>query len=1492
MIARVPQVTTTEQAVPQHFGGNTMNTIRGFLTSVMLAALGLPIMCSADDIDLYSGGVSTGVPNVLLVMDTGANFSGNASPGCAAYSATAGGGVPSLGTDTNAGVEQCALVEAISSLPAGTVNMGLMVYNANNFTLNAAAGVGPCVGSDGGCLLKPLTLMDATGKTTLINFIKSWTSSGSNSATAFNVKTSNEKTGSAMQEAWAYYNGKIGMSGKNYLTPIVGASCQRNFLIFIGNSFSNSSGPGDPVPDPDNSSTGLTSIQVAATDAQKIKLSNTVNFASSTCGVTSMDASTNASNWSENWADEWARYMYQKDTSSTLDGSQNIITYTIGVINNGTNTCKPDYPALLSNMAGYGGGKYFQTENADEIKNALLKILNEVQAVNSVFASSSLPVSVNTQGTYLNQIYMGMFRPDASANPRWVGNLKQYQFIYDAATQSLKLGDSTGASAVSSSGTGFIAATAISYWTTINKNTEPDLGGGFWRNQPNGTGLGYDSPDGEVVEKGGAAQRSRIANLYNDYSTAAGTSTNPRKLYTYCPSGTSCNGTLSYDPSAIASIKANVFAPSNTDITTALLGGLPPVNVSTITRSGTTATVTTSSNHGFNNGDSVTINGANQNEYNGTFIISVVNGTQFTYTVPEYPPTPATGTYTASIASSPNTITSLTRTAGTPNATATAITATPHGLAAGQNVTVSNSTYTPYNGTWVITAVPSTTQFQFIITERPLTPGSGGQVWVGTNCVTSGSGKNCVNINTILRNGTTVMITAAANLPASFTVGSTAKIVSASPTLYNSTTGYKVTGLGTNCSITNQTWNGTAFVSTTTTGTNNRSLCFTTFPSSSISPPTGLNGATASTTADTGSSATISTLTRSSTTVTATTAAPHGFANGVTVNIGGTPAANETAYIGSFSIAGVTSNTFTYQVATTPVTPATGTITAYGTTTIDRTALINWVRGEDNVGDEASPGNPFTVRPSIHGDVLHSRPVVINYGVTNGVTIGVVVFYGANDGVFRAINGNQNTAIGSVPPGGEIWGFIPKEFFGKLNRQRNNSPELLLPTTAAGITPAPQKKDYFVDGATGSYQKLNADGSTNKAYLYLTMRRGGRFIYALDVTDPANPTVLWKKGCTGSPIVCDTGFSELGQTWSRPRVAMVKGYTNPVLIFGAGYDENEDNEPPTGDSTGRGIFVLDAISGTPVWSASPTGDATDTHAKITGMNYSIPSDITFMDKDRDGYTDRLYAVDVGGNVWRVDLEPSAGNTPDKWQVTKLAALGCNAGACASGTTPRKFFFPPSVVPVAATSSLAAYDAVLVGSGDREHPLLNTNTNSAYSVTNRFYMLKDLKIGMDASGQTTITETGTAPDRLFDATSTNYDGSYRGFYITFGTGEKAVNAPLTVAGITYLGTNQPTPPSATQCSNLGDARIYGINPFTGAFGSTELDSGGMPPGPVAGITTVLKDGKQVETGFCIGCVKPCDPTIQTCTTPCNSAIEQCGKDVDGAKKLKRTYWYKK
>lgn len=69
--------------------------------------------------------------------------------------------------------------------------------------------------------------------------------------------------------------------------------------------------------------------------------------------------------------------------------------------------------------------------------------------------------------------------------------------------------------------------------------------------------------------------------------------------------------------------------------------------ISSITRSGTTATVTTSEAHGYSNHWYVNIAGSDQSDYNGSKeITSVPSTTTFTFTVDEDATTPATGTMT------------------------------------------------------------------------------------------------------------------------------------------------------------------------------------------------------------------------------------------------------------------------------------------------------------------------------------------------------------------------------------------------------------------------------------------------------------------------------------------------------------------------------------------------------------------------------------------------------------------------------------------------------------------------------------------------------------------------------------------------------------------------------------------------------------------------------------------------------------------------------
>jgi type IV pilus assembly protein PilY1 len=1543
--------------------------LKHFVLISLLAVVSLA--AHADDIDIYSGlGGTMNTPNIMFVIDNPSSQNNYVGP-CFYWDGTSpSNGAKALGND------QCALANIVHGLTKRTdgsalINMGFTTMDGvilpltpvddNSYTGPAAVALGNT---------NFTVPAGSTNRQAIIIAVK-----------ALNETAGKSGQGTELQETWAYYTGGndgTGNTGVGLLSgiryPGSGATtgCQKSYIIYLSNVKAGASHAQDNGELPVLDSAAKNALNNGSITSTQFTIVDPL-----ASGYTAIPNKPE-----QGWGIEWARFMANADINGAAAGVQAIVTYAVAT----GDTAVP--PALITNtmefyirdVAVYGAGKYFAAGNdVNALISSILKILNEVQSVNSVFSSSSLPVSVNAQGTYLNQIYMGMFRPDPGAAPRWLGNLKQYQFIMDPTTKDLHLGDAIGNAAIASSGTGFLSPNAISFWTCTDLTNIPNpyltvtpaqltpqqialLGAnnqnctdpphGFWANDPSSitvVATSYDLPDGELVERGGAAQHTRLDN----YETPP----EPRHLYTWCPSGTGCVNNLT-DPS-------NVFSTSNTGITADMFGTTIAVNISSLTRSGTTALVGTSGTHGFSTGDYITIANASPNDYNGTFPITKIDSTHFTYPVVEYPPTPASGTYTASESGIPINVTLLTRSGNT----VTATTAVAHGFPSGVSVIIGGASPSDYNGSHIITVTGLNT-FTYTVSERPPTVAGSGTASSITKL--TGAGCPCT---------TTVSINAWNAFPPGVTrpLGSTTVTVN---TNTNISTGANRFSVGSSVTISGVTDSSGASIpqyngAFTITGVSGNSFTFTT-SLSPTTPATIASGSSSITVSLPTVVRAITSLTRVGSTATATVPV-HGFANGLAISIGGTPGTNENAYVGTFTISNVTTDTFDYTVVTTPATPATGvsgtTMTATRSTGFqasDMANLINWMRGVDNYGDEASlcppgvtagtancPSPAITVRPSVHGDVLHSRPTVINYGsyslaitgtsdsgttrtatasaadvtalVASGATrvvtfangqacpvtvdsattftypslncgaagpqtasygSKVMLFYGDNTGIFHAANGNQTVKFGNINPGDEMWGFIPKEFFLKLNRLRTNSPQLNLPSTPAGILPKPQPKDYFVDGTTGLYQVIDGTGNTTRAIIYLSMRRGGRFIYAIDVTTPEVPVLLWRIDNT-SP-----GMSELGQTWSQPKVAKVQGYCggspcsasnpqSPVLIFGAGYDANEDNEPPTTETTGRGIFVLDALTGALIWSATESAGPTSctagppAHCAVSGMNYSIPADITLVDRDYDGFIDRMYAADVGGNIWRVDLEPQNNATPDFWRVHQLAALGCFSGPCPipTSTTQRKFFYPPELIPATATHP---YDAVIDGSGDREHPLyVSTSTQR----NNRVFLLKDTYTGNDASGMTTpITMTGTLP--LFDATTTPWDGSLNGYYITLDAGEKVVNAPLVAAGYVYFGTNQPAPPSPTTCNlNLGIAKGYQLSPFSGLHRNIIYDGGGLPPSPVAGIVDIVVNGMVQHVPFLIGGGNP------SCVGPdCKSALGGQKPPINVSTKRTRTYWY--
>jgi len=460
-------------------------------------------------------------------------------------------------------------------------------------------------------------------------------------------------------------------------------------------------------------------------------------------------------------------------------------------------------------------------------------------------------------------------------------------------------------------------------------------------------------------------------------------------------------------------------------------------------------------------------------------------------------------------------------------------------------------------------------------------------------------------------------------------------------------------------------------------------------------------------------------------------------------------------------------------------------------TTDEIANTLNWARGMD-VDDEDDDNSSTDTRDDTFGDPLHSKPLVVNYGDS------IRIIIGTNAGVLHMFEDNSDVVT-------ETWAFMPKEFFQNIKPLRENY--------------SSADKVYGIDGKITSYiLDKNGDGivnGTDKVWIFFGLRRGGSSYYALDISSPTTPSLMWHIDVTTS------GFGELGQSWSQPKIAYSKINTSgsgdsalasPVVIFGGGYDTSKDNTGAgTNDSSGRAIFMVDAATGTLKWSLAPSGGTTT----FSGAD-SIASSIATLDSNGDGLTDRLYTGDTGGNVWRIDMPDKLPNDSDNpWTVFKLASLGGGTNA-----VDRRFFNEASIVRTFISETLETtitdehgtetklisrqekpYDAVLIGSGDRSNPLGDDTTDT-------LFMIKDANIRSQSfSGSTTpstpstitISDLYNYTDDPFGATLTTTAretlevavSKKSGWYVSLDDeGEKSSSSAIVINGVAYFTTFIP------------------------------------------------------------------------------------------------------
>ncbi|MFS1439450.1 pilus assembly protein [Shewanella sp. 10N.286.48.A6] len=478
---------------------------------------------------------------------------------------------------------------------------------------------------------------------------------------------------------------------------------------------------------------------------------------------------------------------------------------------------------------------------------------------------------------------------------------------------------------------------------------------------------------------------------------------------------------------------------------------------------------------------------------------------------------------------------------------------------------------------------------------------------------------------------------------------------------------------------------------------------------------------------------------------------------------------------------------------------------------------FDWAKGinvdnEDN--DDDSSTAPLYLRQDIMGDPLHSRPLVINYGNESSPDNRIIM--GTNHGFLHMFKDEVSGDTSSVS---ESWAFMPVELLKNIKGLRDN------PQTGVHSI-------YGMDGSPVAYIERDSSDKVSKAWLYVGMRRGGSSYYALDITDPDAPSLKW--------ISQTSDFSVQGESWSEPVITKVPDWpagattsadANPVLIIGAGYNPTTKDGSSVGssDTTGVGVYIIDADKGTKVHSFGLAGSDTS----MPGLSDSIPNKVAILDSNNDQLTDRIYATDTGANVWRLDLPGLSTDSSNPWSAFKFASLGGG-----TTTTDIRFFSEP-VVAQTTFSNVAEhthteggtttttmtyqsipYDAVVIGSGHRPHPLDKQRADKFFTLQDRNIVTKSYS---SAAGNTT-------PDALditdlYNVTSESPAsdtelitfGSKRGWYYNFSDeGEKSLSAATIVSGRVFFTSYVPeTGASENACLVPGQGRLYGFDLHKGA-----------------------------------------------------------------------------
>jgi type IV pilus assembly protein PilY1 len=482
--------------------------------------------------------------------------------------------------------------------------------------------------------------------------------------------------------------------------------------------------------------------------------------------------------------------------------------------------------------------------------------------------------------------------------------------------------------------------------------------------------------------------------------------------------------------------------------------------------------------------------------------------------------------------------------------------------------------------------------------------------------------------------------------------------------------------------------------------------------------------------------------------------------------------------------------------------------TSGGATDTYGSRRVDYLRGDRSL---ETPGATPSFRPRSHilGDIVNSSPVVVDapdspialmnatVGDSSYATFRTAnasrerrIYVGANDGMLHAFN----------DLGLEVYAFIPSAVIGNLNRLTERS------YNGGGhqsyVDNTPVVGDVYVGGAW-------------RTVLVGTLRGGGQGIFALDITNPNVPVLLWEKSAA------DADYRDLGFTYARPVIARLHTGGWGVVVSN-GYNSAQDNAV---------LYVMNMADGSLI-KALP---ASDNLATPNGLSSPFVADV-----DGDLVADYAYAGDLHGNLWRFDLigtSLTATAAADNFRVAfgGRPLYTAQASSVAPGTT-------NLVQPITASPSVVAHPSgtghlVLFGTGqylEAKDAIANTSkamtlygiwdrqTDGSAAVSTPVLTVANLQQQTLGTEQR-ISYTGSAGSSVsstantVSTTSVNYDpgnaaAGKQGWYLNLPlNGELVINKPQLFSGSLLLSSLIP---STDACTSGVTTYLYALDPYTG------------------------------------------------------------------------------